>query len=154
MNYNSLIESSRVREAHSHLLQTCEPSPMGINLSSRNASESALTEAGCDSVPDLSALARDELIRAEPRTAMITGAGGLLGRAMHARLTESGWRVLALPRTELDITNEERVRRTVEAAAPSVLINCAATADVDRCEVETDWAYAINEKGPRDRKSV
>jgi dTDP-4-dehydrorhamnose reductase len=30
-----------------------------------------------------------------------------------------------------------------------VLINCVATADVDRCEVEPDWAYRVNEEGPR-----
>lgn len=111
--------------------------------------ESALTQVTCASDPDASPLARNELIWSDAKTAMITGAGGLLGRAMQARLKDSGWRVLALPRAELDITNEEDVRRAVEAAAPRVLINCAATADVDRCEVEPDWAYAINEKGPR-----
>jgi dTDP-4-dehydrorhamnose reductase len=123
-----------------------QPYPGFLSL---GASESALTEAGCASAPDAIPLARNEPLWSDARTAMITGAGGLLGRAMHTRLTVSGWRVLALPRTELDITNEEHVRRAVEAAAPSVLINCAATADVDRCEVEPDWAYAINEKGPR-----
>ena len=147
MNYISLNIAGE--GSHSHLLQTCDPSGFGIGFSSRNASESALTEVACASDPDASLLARNDLIWPEGRTAMITGAGGLLGRAMHARLTESGWHVVALPRTELDITNEEHVRRSVEAAAPSILINCAATADVDRCEVDPDWAYAINEKGPR-----
>jgi dTDP-4-dehydrorhamnose reductase len=90
-----------------------------------------------------------ELILSEPRTALITGAGGLLGRSMTAQLANSGWRVIALPRTDLDITNEEAVRLAVESATPSVVINCAATADVDRCEIDGDWAYAINEKGPR-----
>jgi dTDP-4-dehydrorhamnose reductase len=90
-----------------------------------------------------------ELILSEPRTALITGAGGLLGRSMTAGLTDSGWRVVALPRAELDITNEEDVRQAVERASPAVVINCAATADVDRCEIDADWAYAINEKGPR-----
>lgn len=99
--------------------------------------------------PEVSARASGQLMLSEPRTAMITGAGGLLGRSMQARLTESGWRVVALPRTELDITKEEDVGRAVEAVRPQVLINCAATADVDRCEVEPDWAYAINESGPR-----
>ncbi|MEK6406413.1 MAG: dTDP-4-dehydrorhamnose reductase [Acidobacteriota bacterium] len=99
--------------------------------------------------PEVSARASVQVMLSEPRTAMITGAGGLLGRSMQARLTESGWRVVALPRTDLDITKEEDVRRAVEAVRPQVLINCAATADVDRCEVEPDWAYAINERGPR-----
>lgn len=72
-----------------------------------------------------------------------------MGRMMQARLSAGQWQVSALPRTELDITNEDDVRRTVERFAPQLLINCAATGDVDRCETEPDWAYAINEGGPR-----
>jgi dTDP-4-dehydrorhamnose reductase len=85
----------------------------------------------------------------EPRTAMITGAGGLLGRSMLTRLTDSGWRVVALQHAELDITDEEGVRDAIEGIRPDVLINCAATADVDRCEDDPAWAYAVNATGPR-----
>ena len=147
MNYISIEIAGE--DSNNQLPQTVDPSRIGIGSGTRNASESALTEVGSSSDSDTSPLARNELTWPEARTVMITGAGGLLGRAMQARLTDSGWRVVALPRMQLDITNEEHVRRAVEAAAPSVLINCAATADVDRCEVEPDWAYAINEKGPR-----
>src|SRR5256885_11321464 len=86
---------------------------------------------------------------AEPSTVLLTGAAGLLGRSMNAQLSRSNWRVIALPRTELDITDESAVRSAVELFRPDVLINCAATADVDRCEIDSDWAYAINEQGPR-----
>lgn len=100
--------------------------------------------------PELSTLpaADRELSVVAPRTALITGAAGLLGREMKARLGETGWRVVAMPRTALDITSEDDVLRAIEAACPDLLINCAATADVDRCEVDADWAYAINERGP------
>jgi len=100
--------------------------------------------------PELSPLpaADRELSVAAPRTALITGAAGLLGREMKARLGETGWRVVAMPRTALDITSEDDVFRAIEAACPDLLINCAATADVDRCEVDAEWAYAINERGP------
>ncbi|MFY9555678.1 MAG: dTDP-4-dehydrorhamnose reductase [Blastocatellia bacterium] len=98
---------------------------------------------------DISTLTSARPIWSEARTAMITGADGLLGRSMATRLAATGWQVVALPRTQLDITNQDDVRRAVEAVLPDVLINCAATADVDRCEREPDWAYAINEKGPR-----
>jgi dTDP-4-dehydrorhamnose reductase len=108
-----------------------------------------LTETDLAIDIELGPRAARELILSEPRTALITGAGGLLGRSMTERLTDSGWRVVALPRAELDITNEENVRRAVDRASPAVVINCAATADVDRCEIDADWAYAINEKGPR-----
>jgi dTDP-4-dehydrorhamnose reductase len=80
---------------------------------------------------------------------MITGAGGLLGRSMLTRLTDSGWRVVALQHAELDITDEEGVRDAIEGIRPDVLINCAATADVDRCEDDPAWAYAVNATGPR-----
>jgi dTDP-4-dehydrorhamnose reductase len=80
---------------------------------------------------------------------MITGAGGLLGRSMRTRLTNSGWRVVALAHADLDITGEDNVHRAVESVRPDVLINCVATADVDRCEREPDWAYAVNATGPR-----
>lgn len=110
---------------------------------------SALTVAEPPPDTDIMTQASGELILSEPLMAMITGAGGLLGRSMDAQLSASGWRVVALPRTELDITNEGDVRNAVELFRPDVLINCAATADVDRCEIDRDWAFAINEKGPR-----
>lgn len=123
------------------------PSPGGTL--SPGASESALTVAENPTDTDFSPQASRELMLSEPRTAMITGSGGLLGRSMRARLTDSGWGVVALPHAELDITNEEDVQAAVGMVRPEVLINCVATADVDRCEVEPDWAYAVNATGPR-----
>ena len=80
---------------------------------------------------------------------LITGAGGLLGRSMRDLLTASSWRVVALARQELDITRQRDVMSAVERASPDYVINCVATADVDRCEREPDWAYAVNAEGPR-----
>lgn len=111
--------------------------------------ESVLTEVETLGEIDLSPLAGNELFLSRPGLAIITGAGGLLGRAMTARLTESDWRVVGLARTDLDITNDEAVRSAVLNIHPDALINCAATADVDRCEIDRDWAYGINERGPR-----
>jgi dTDP-4-dehydrorhamnose reductase len=88
-------------------------------------------------------------VTAQDRVAMITGAHGLLGRSMTARLSRSGWKVVALSHPELDITREEDVFREVARARPDVIINCVATADVDRCESDQGWAYAVNEGGPR-----
>jgi dTDP-4-dehydrorhamnose reductase len=110
---------------------------------------SALSVAEPPVDSELMPQASGELMLSEPLTAMITGAAGLLGRSMDAQLSRSNWRVIALPRSELDITNEDDVKRAVELFRPDVLINCAATADVDRCEIDRVWAYAINEKGPR-----
>ena len=98
---------------------------------------------------DPAVIATDQPMLAEPRIALITGAGGLLGRSMHKRLGTSGWRVVALTHPQLDITSAEDVRAAVEHVKPDVLINCVATADVDRCEIEPDWSYAVNADGPR-----
>ena len=115
-------------------------------MTNQNSTNSALIENASD--PEVTADAFTEPVLSEPRTAMITGAGGLLGRSMNARLAGSGWRVVALPHSKLDITDEQRVRNAVDAVRPDVLINCVATADVDRCEVEPEWAYAVNATGP------
>lgn len=81
------------------------------------------------------------------RTALIAGGGGLLGGSMTAQLAAAGWQVHAFTHAELDITDPVAVRRTVEAVRPALIVNCVATADVDRCEREPDWAYAVNEQG-------
>ncbi len=93
----------------------------------------------------------DDISAATPQTdtALIAGAGGLLGRFMTDRLSLSGWRVVPLARAELDITNEDDVQKAIESARPGVVINCAATADVDRCESDPEWTFAVNETGPR-----
>ena len=83
------------------------------------------------------------------KSALITGAGGLLGRSMRDLLTASNWRVVALAHPELDITYERDVMSSVERARPDYVINCVATSDVDRCEREPDWAYSVNAEGPR-----
>jgi dTDP-4-dehydrorhamnose reductase len=96
-------------------------------------------------------MTKDEMnsTAAQAKSALITGAGGLLGRSMTGRLSHSGWRVTALTHSELDITREDDVRRSVASVRPDYVINCVATADVDRCEREPDWAFAVNESGPR-----
>ncbi|HXG91578.1 MAG TPA: dTDP-4-dehydrorhamnose reductase [Blastocatellia bacterium] len=85
----------------------------------------------------------------QTRHALITGGQGLLARFMAARLAASGWRVTSLAHADLDITREEDVLRAVEHFRPGVVINCATTSDVDRCERDAGWAYAVNENGPR-----
>ena len=114
----------------------------------RKATEAALVEAENSDGPQSHAVADCEPRLSRPRTAVITGAGGLLGRAMTAQLEQSDWRVVPLSHADLDITNDVDVQATIEKIAPDVLINCVATADVDRCEIEPDWAYRVNEKGP------
>ncbi len=86
---------------------------------------------------------------ASSRTALIAGGSGLLGKHMFEQLAATGWRAQAFTHAELDITDADAVRRAVEQVRPDLIINCVATADVDRCEREPDWAYAVNEQGAR-----
>lgn len=80
---------------------------------------------------------------------LVTGASGLLGRAMVQQLSASGWTTQGYSHKEMDICDVEAVRRAVEHLRPDLIVNCAATADVDRCEREPGWAYAVNEQGAR-----
>jgi dTDP-4-dehydrorhamnose reductase len=40
------------------------------------------------------------------------------------------------------------VRRQIASIRPQVVINCAAATDVDRCQSEPEWAFAVNTSGP------
>jgi dTDP-4-dehydrorhamnose reductase len=90
----------------------------------------------------------EDLTAERARAALITGAGGLLGRCMTRRLADSGWRVVAATHAQLDITQESAVESAVESSRPDLIINCVATADVDRCEREPEWAFRVNQHGP------
>ncbi len=94
-------------------------------------------------------LGESQTLSSQTKTAVITGAGGLLGRAMSEQLRQSNWRVVALNHAQLDITNEADVQRIIAGETPQAVINCAATTNVDRCETDREWAFAVNEKGAR-----
>jgi len=77
---------------------------------------------------------------------LITGAAGLVGSATSAVCNSAGDDVVSLTRSDLDITNEDRVRQVVGDENPDVLINCAAFTDVDGCETNIETCYEVNEK--------
>lgn len=57
--------------------------------------------------------------------------------------------ILAVDRDELDITDENAVKKAVENFRPDVIINAAAHTAVDRAETEVELSEAINVKGPQ-----
>jgi dTDP-4-dehydrorhamnose reductase len=75
---------------------------------------------------------------------LITGAGGMVGRDLHEALTARGETVVALTRSDLDITDSRCVNTTLGEHAPDVVVNCAAYTKVDQAEVEESLANAIN----------
>ena len=75
---------------------------------------------------------------------IITGASGRLGAALTREWRAGGEDVTGFARTELDLSQPEQLRATLEPLDFSVLVNCAAQTNVDRCETHPDEAMQIN----------
>ena len=80
--------------------------------------------------------------------ALITGAGGQLGRTLTRVFTAEG-DVVPLARADLDLTDDAAVRAAVGDARPDVVLNCAAYNAVDRAEDDPVTALAVNAFGVR-----
>jgi dTDP-4-dehydrorhamnose reductase len=78
---------------------------------------------------------------------LITGSKGQLGTDSVAILREAH-DVLAMGRSDLDITDPVAVERVVGGFRPAVILNCAAYTRVDDCEGERALAFAVNVTGP------
>ena len=79
---------------------------------------------------------------------LVTGAGGMVGRAVGEYCRSSGDLVFSYDHQALDITDADRVRDTLRQNEPEVVINCAAWTDVDGCELNRERAFAVNASGP------
>ncbi len=89
---------------------------------------------------------------------LITGANGLLGQELVALLSRyAEFDVLATGRqarsplpggsfgyAQLDITSASDVRHLCLDFAPTLIINCAAMTQVDRCEMEREHCWEVN----------
>ncbi|MGI8412199.1 MAG: dTDP-4-dehydrorhamnose reductase [Solirubrobacteraceae bacterium] len=78
---------------------------------------------------------------------LITGAGGMLGLDLQMAAEAAGHEVLALSRSELDITDTAATDRMLSAARPEIVVNCAAWTDVDGAEANPEAALAVNGRG-------
>jgi dTDP-4-dehydrorhamnose reductase len=77
---------------------------------------------------------------------LVTGAAGLLGAAIQHEF-QAEYTVLALDRSALDLADEAAVAHAVAAAAPDVIVNCAAYNDVDGAERDPVAALRVNAFG-------
>jgi dTDP-4-dehydrorhamnose reductase len=75
---------------------------------------------------------------------LVTGAGGMLAHALVPELTRRGHDVLALGRTDLDVTVEDAVRARIHAVRPDAVVQCAAYTRVDDAEADEDRAHEVN----------
>lgn len=75
---------------------------------------------------------------------LIAGGSGQLGRAMQTELTNSSTEFLALNRSQLDVTDEEAVRRTIHKYRPSTVLNATGWTNVDSAEEFEDAATLLN----------
>ncbi|NYC47624.1 dTDP-4-dehydrorhamnose reductase [Clostridium beijerinckii] len=92
---------------------------------------------------------------------LITGAKGQLGREITeiikigradiGEISESikVSEVIGFDVDRLDITNLVKVKEVLSYLKPEVVINCAAATNVDRCEIDEDFAFRVNSIGPR-----
>lgn len=89
-------------------------------------------------------MSRLEELRREGRPLMLLGGSGMLGRALRSRLTEIEVAFTAPRREELDLSQLDEVRATIEAIEPAAIFNASAYTDVGRAEDEAAQAFLIN----------
>jgi len=77
----------------------------------------------------------------------VLGSHGQLGRDLVPRLPGE---VMALTRTDIDLSMLESTTARLAEIQPDVVINCAAYNLVDKAEAEPDLAWRVNANGVRD----
>jgi dTDP-4-dehydrorhamnose reductase len=80
---------------------------------------------------------------------LVTGAGGMLGSDVMARLSAEGGEVAGLGRADLDVTDPAAVAGALARIRPDVVVNCAAWTAVDDAESHPAEAMRVNGDGPR-----
>jgi len=82
-------------------------------------------------------------------TAWVTGAAGLIGSYLLRTAPASPWRIRALTRDQLDLTDFPAVRREFERDRPQLVIHCAATSTIAEAQKNPDAARKINVEATR-----
>ncbi len=79
---------------------------------------------------------------------LVTGASGLVGRAVKDYCAARDENVVALEHCSLDITDAAAIHKIFARERPEVVINCAAWTDVDGCELNPARSQVVNALGP------
>lgn len=74
---------------------------------------------------------------------LIVGGTGLLGSELACHLSPN-YEIIRAGSDDVDIRDYDNVRGYFKKSRPEIVINCAAMAQVDRCEREREMAHAVN----------
>lgn len=79
----------------------------------------------------------------------VTGAGGMLAHALRPALEAAGHVVLALGKSDADVTRLDALGHALEGFRPDWVAHLAAFTRVDECEGRPDHAFHVNALGAR-----
>ena len=77
----------------------------------------------------------------------VLGGNGQLGTDVVAHLRQAGEEVAALTHADVELTDASSVRAALRAAAPEVVVGCAAWHHLGQCEEDPQRAFAVNAAG-------
>jgi dTDP-4-dehydrorhamnose reductase len=75
---------------------------------------------------------------------VLFGAHGMLGHALQDVFPHAQF----FDHREVDITDEDAIMKRLKQVRPDIVINAAAYTDVDGCEDNAEYAFAVNGNGP------
>lgn len=81
------------------------------------------------------------------RPILLTGVNGQVGYELQQTLSPLG-QVRSVTREQLDLTNQDAIRRVIREHKPSIVVNPAAYTAVDKAESEPELAFAVNAVAP------
>ena len=79
---------------------------------------------------------------------LVTGAAGLLGADLVEYLKDN-YNVIPARRTDFDITDKAGSLELILSKRPGIVIHCAAMADVNACQKNSELAMAVNADGAK-----
>lgn len=78
---------------------------------------------------------------------LVTGITGQLGFDVVRELKERKFDVIGVSSSEMDITDENKVREVITNISPDAVIHCAAYTAVDKAEEDVEKCMLVNTKG-------
>ncbi len=85
--------------------------------------------------------------RKVPKSILVTGAGGQLGRAVVAAAEARGMKVHGRTHKDLAVEDAAACAAAVTETSPNIVVHCAAWTNVDACEEDPDRADEVNAEG-------